>query len=295
MSPFYLVLYIFIALIVLLCVVSFAMYICHVCSGVCGENSDFEANMYMDEEQPLSNDIETNMNEDREPHGLNVHDFNLKFEEANTNHLLKSQRNSSHLSNVHISTNHVSTNYIGNPMSNLVSNHITSDTTTDLVSNLNSNVASEVVCRAKYNAPLIPPKPMVPVMIHSQSSSKKNSSSDPPPYGLFGTSNNTTPYRTSSCTPDSCESPSRNINVPKRKPPPPPPPPPPSLPPKVIMPDNEFLEQLPPPRDSMLPPPDLGVLCDSSIDNMLPPPPTETYLSDDSYHLETDNYLSDCD
>lgn len=244
------------------------MYMCHVCSGVCGDNSDFEANVYLDEVQPLSHN-DSNIIDDDDPEHVNVREFARKYEENNIHHV----------------TNHVS-------------NHVASDSdertltnTTDVSVNLEPNNISETntVYKKKYNAPPIPPKPTVPVMIHSQPSSKKNSVTDPPPYGIFATSSNSTPYRTSSCTPDS-DSPSRSIIAPKRKPPPPPPPPKP-----CILSDDEFLEQLPPPRDSMLPPPELATLRDSIIDSMLPPPPTDNYLSDDSFHPETDNYLSDCD
>jgi len=252
---------------------------CHVCSGVCGDNSDFEANIYLDEVQPLSNNVDTNVNDDEDDpeHAINVREFARKFEENNIHHV----------------TNHVS-------------NHVTPDSdertmlsnVTDVSVNYEANNISEsnTVYKKKYTAPPIPPKPTVPVMIHSQPSSKKNSVTDPPPYGLFATSSNSTPYRTSSCTPDS-DSPSRSIIAPKRKPPPPPPPPKPS-----ILSEDEFLEQLPPPRDSMLPP-DINNFRDSLIDSILPPPPTESYLSDDSFRPETDtsfrpetdNYLSDCD
>ena len=259
MSPFYLVLYIFIALIVLLCVVSFAMYMCHVCSGVCGDNSDFEANgiVYLDERQPFSN-TESNLVDDDPDHVTNVREFARKYEE--------------NLQNGQHSDNDERT------LSNL-----------DCSINLESNGISEsTIYKKKYTAPPVPPKPTVPVMIHSQPSSKKNSTADPPPYGVI-TSNQSTPYRSSPCTPDrhtpSSESPSRSISAPKRKPPPPPPPP------KPAGLTDDFLAKLPPPRDSMLPPPDLTLHRDSN----LPPPPTENYLSDTCFRPATDNYLSDCD
>jgi len=261
MSPFYLVLYIFIALIVLLCVVSFAMYMCHVCSGVCGDNSDFDANgiVYLDERQPLSN-TETNLVDDDPERVTNVRDFARKYEE-NLQNGVQSDSGERTLSN--------------------------SDCSLKLESN---NISENTIYKKKYHAPPIPPKPTVPVMIHSQPSSKKSSIVDPPPYGAV-TSNQSTPYKSSPCsTPDrltpSTDSPSRSISAPKRKPPPPPPPP------KPAGLTDDFLAKLPPPRDSMLPPPDLPPLRDNILP---PPPPVDNYLSDDSFHPVTDNYLSDCD
>lgn len=278
MSPFYLVLYIFIALIVVLCVVSFAMYMCHVCSGVCGDNSDFDANgiVYLEERQPLSNTEGSNINDDDDPERVtcNVREFARKYEE--------------NLNNIDIQSD-CEIGGIGAGERTLSNSECSLKL--DSHSNMTNMRASQnTLYKKKYHAPPIPPKPAVPVMIHSQPSSKKSSIVDPPPYGSV-MSNQSTPYKSSPCsTPDrltpSTDSPSRSINAPTRKPPPPPPPP------KPLGLSDEFLAALPPPRDSMLPPPDLPLLRDSVLP---PPPPVDNYLSDDSFHPVTDNYLSDCD